>query len=224
MALRQPGKGRMPKWIWLESKRQLPIPIKRFVRFIWRFGPEGCPWWNCVLARYFKVTPRTIRRWLHVLKYYPLIAIAYPDGRNRIIRRLPYYRRAVFEQQRPLWLSRLRRTQMSALDNPPEEESLTDSPPPPVSGFARHGQHQRASEVLPVGRTKNSSPQTPAGFAVQWGIELKPGDEQYLYVNRARFKYFYDIDGDGQMALSLLLAEKDLEDLQRQRPTNRSKR
>lgn len=117
MTIRQPGRSRMPRWIWQEPRADLPISVKRFVRLIWRFDRRGCDWWNCIFAKYFKVTPRTIRRWISIAKVYPLISIAYGEGRNRVIRRLPYHSHKVFESQKPLWLAKRTRTQMSALDN-----------------------------------------------------------------------------------------------------------
>ena len=80
----------MPKRLWLLPHKTLNFQQKHLLSFIWWCTPKGCHCWNCRLALKFKVTPRTIRRWLAKLKALELIAIGHPDGKGRTI--WPRYR------------------------------------------------------------------------------------------------------------------------------------
>jgi hypothetical protein len=173
-AIRQPGKDRMPQWIWREPKRGLPLLAKQMLKLFWRFGPRGCDWWNCVLARYFKVSTRHIRRQLHLLKFYPLIAIAYPDGRNRVIRRLPYFTRSIWQQQRPLWLERLGRTKMSSLDNAQQKNNYTTSYSSSAAAAERLSPQQPSAEPPTAKETLTGGAHPPSPpWAVQGGDVAK---------------------------------------------------
>lgn len=75
----------MPQRLWAADRKLLNYQQKHLLSFIWWCAPKGCHCWNGRLAKRFKVTPRTIRRWLARLKELELIAIGFPDGRGRTI-------------------------------------------------------------------------------------------------------------------------------------------
>lgn len=75
----------MPRRLWNTQRRTLNYQQKHLLSFIWWSQPQGCRLWDRELAEKFEVSPRTIRRWLSVLKALCLISISQPKGRNRII-------------------------------------------------------------------------------------------------------------------------------------------
>ena len=75
----------MPQRLWTTNKKLLNYQQKHLLSFVWWCAPNGCHCWNGRLAKKFKVTPRTIRRWISKLKRLELIAIGHPDGRGRTI-------------------------------------------------------------------------------------------------------------------------------------------
>lgn len=217
-------KAKMPRWIWQLRLKGFHVQLKKYAHFLWRQRPAGCNWSRQLRARYFYRSIPTIRDWDRFLLNHHL---AWVSGKGTLEHRIgarPYFTKDTWL----LKLSESRHVKTRTVNCPPytaQQKKCIDN----TSSSAAASSHsvekqQQLAESLPVGRSNNLSPQTPAGFAVQWGVELRPGDEKYLYVNRARFKQFYDIEEDGQMALCMLLAEKDLEDLQYRRPNDRSQK
>ena len=76
---------KMPKAFWVADHKVLNWQQKRFLAFIWWCAPEGCHCWNGRLSKRFKVSPRTIQRWVSNLNRLGLIAIGFPDGSGRTI-------------------------------------------------------------------------------------------------------------------------------------------
>ncbi len=76
---------KMPKRLWHLPRQTLNFQQKHLLSFIWWCAPKGCHCWNGRLAKRFKVSGRSIQRWLTRLKQLNLIAIGHPDGRGRTI-------------------------------------------------------------------------------------------------------------------------------------------
>ena len=86
----------MPKWIWQLPHSQLNYKLKHLLAYFWWCADRGCRDWNYAIAKRFKVSNRTIRRWIKALQDKHLIYINFPGFRSRTIYRRPYYERRVW--------------------------------------------------------------------------------------------------------------------------------
>ena len=86
----------MPKWIWQLPKSTLNWQTKRFLAYIWWCYDIGCHDWNYSLAKRFKVSRATVKRWLAKLKKLHLINVQSPGLRTRTIYRMPYFSREIW--------------------------------------------------------------------------------------------------------------------------------
>jgi len=75
----------MPSRLWKIDRSRLNFQQKHLLSFIWWCAPTGCKLWNFQLAHKFQVAPRTIQRWLKILRTEKLIFIGFPDGKGRTI-------------------------------------------------------------------------------------------------------------------------------------------
>ena len=89
----------MPKWIWQLPHSVLNYKLKHLLAYFWWCGDRGCQRWNYAIAKRFKVSDRTIRRWIHTLEKKHLIYINFPMKTTRTIYRRPYFSRLVWWQK-----------------------------------------------------------------------------------------------------------------------------
>jgi len=88
---------KMPSWIWRLERKELNLQVKDFLRYIWYCGDRGCRDWDYWLSGKYKVTERTIRRWIKQLRDMRLVNVQCARTQGRTIYRLPYY-------DKPVWL------------------------------------------------------------------------------------------------------------------------
>lgn len=71
--------------------RVLNYKLKHLLAYFWWCGDKGCQEWNYRIAKRFKCSQRTIRRWIKKLEDERLIYINFPMKTTRTIYRRPYY-------------------------------------------------------------------------------------------------------------------------------------
>lgn len=74
---------KIPEWLGKVPDAAFPPGPKGFYCYLIIFGKTGCWQYNCSLARRFRTTPRTIRRWVEFLKSKGLVRITQPYNRRR---------------------------------------------------------------------------------------------------------------------------------------------
>lgn len=74
-----------PMWIWLVSRKVIPLSVKHFYSYFCWFGSRANYEWNCRLAIRFHVSRSTIKSWLRLCKKLRLLWITSGGGRHRRI-------------------------------------------------------------------------------------------------------------------------------------------
>jgi len=160
----------MPKGLWQLPWRTLNFKQKRLLAFFWWCAPDGCHCWNGRLAKRFRVSPRTIRRWISNLKKLELIAIGFPDGRGRTI--WPRYKPQILKSQVVHNPKKTApgRTKMSGVDNAQHNnysQGRSYYTEEKKDGLCRLGEVLDAHGPAPSNNTGGRTPRDPPGGSVE---------------------------------------------------------
>ncbi len=166
----------MPKWIWQLPHSVLNYKLKHLLAYFWWCADRGCRDWNYAIAKRFKVSDRTIRRWIHSLQTKHLIYINFPGFRSRTIYRRPYYERAVW------WL---KSGQIKALPKKSQETSQPNSGRPKVAAIYNAQRKNKERRFILTPFSYKEAVEKPAG------VDFRPSNAGGLggsRVHRMDFK------------------------------------